>query len=580
MREEGDTLAASPPEKRFWRPLLGLLALESAVATLILIAGSPPRPPAAVTIHLPPAPLLAKRQFVPPPSEFAALAARMQPPLPLTPLQAFARLKPLVEPATAALSVDRIGATPFTPRRDPYRPEPRLPDALPVDRPVANPRPRETEAVWLLAARDRLDPAPPPAAAPPGDALPQTAWVDPDSAGAYDLGEPAPLLLAQRADPLPGDISADRAELLPGPEVPPLSETLRAVAELVTLREDLYGLPPGADPLIRTRAMMADALVPGGYKDQDLSGFRGVEMFDYAALQLQRRTAARPARATPRFGIEPYAGAFTVSAVSPPKPELLSRAAVGSTAKLLSLFDSYDYDTALEAEVPGVFVARLPHDLPHAVDSQERKGVFVRSVLPHLLHVNEHLLETRRRILKLAGRVEAGELTDEDRAFVTAVLTEFRLDRWSLPELLKRVDIVPPSLALAQAAEESGWGTSNLARDGNALFGMVMWVRDADGRQVRRQRPYADLAEGVASYIRNLNTHFAYASFRDQRARLRLSGKDVSGPALMASLGRYSERGQEYVKSVNNLLAYNNLHVLDSARLRLASADTDPAPGP
>lgn len=578
MREEAETLAVSPPEKRFWRPLLGLLALESAVATLILIAGHPPRPPAAVTIHLPPAPLLAKKQFVPPPSELAALAEQRHAPVPLTPLQAFARLKPLVEPATAALSVDRIGPTPFTPRRDPFRPEPRLPDALPVDRAIVNPRPRETEATWLLAARDRLDPAPPPVAAPPDETPGQTAWVDPDQTLAYDLSEPAPLLLAQRADPIPDAALRDQAELLPGPNVPPLSESLRAVAELVALREELHGLPPGADPLVRTRALLADALVPGGYKDQDLSGFRGVEMFDYATLQLQRRSASRPARATPRFGIEPYAGAFTVSAVSPPKPELLSRSAVGSTAKLLSLFDAHDYDTALESEVPGVFLARLPHDLPHAVDPQERKGVFVRSVLPHLLHVNEHLLETRRRILKLAGRVETGELTDEDRAFVTAVLTEFRLDRWSLPELLKRVDIVPPSLALAQAAEESGWGTSNLARDGNALFGMVMWVRDADGRQVRRQRPYADLAEGVASYIRNLNTHFAYAGFRDQRARLRLSGKEISGPALMASLGRYSERGQDYVRSVNSLLAYNNLHVLDSARLRLASAETEPAP--
>jgi Bax protein len=235
---------------------------------------------------------------------------------------------------------------------------------------------------------------------------------------------------------------------------------------------------------------------------------------------------------------------------------------------LLTLFDAHDYDTALEGEVPGVFLARLPDDLTHAVASQERKGIFVRSVLPHLLHVNAHILETRQRVLKLAGRVESGELTDDDRAFVAAVLTEFRLERWSLPELLKRVDIVPPSLALAQAAEESGWGTSNLARDGNALFGMVMWVRDADGRMVRRQRPYADLAEGVASYVRNLNTHFAYAGFRDQRARMRLTGQPVSGPALMASLGRYSERGQDYVRSVNNLLGYNNLHVLDSARLR------------
>lgn len=568
-----ETTTGLTPAQRFWRPLLGILALESAVATLILIAGNPPSGPRATVIHLPPAPLVAKRAFMPPPSELAALVAKHPLPAPLTPLQIFARLKPLVEPATAVVSVDRIGPTPFTPRRDPLHPPARLPDVLPIDRPTAAPRPRETEAGWLLAARDRLDPAPPGVGLRPETAATETGgWIDPDRVMAQDLAEAAPLLLAQRADPLPAVAGTALDDLLPAVAAPP-PETLQALTDLIALRDDLHGGPPAVDPIGRTQALLADALVSGGYRDQDLAGFRGVAMFDYAHGQRQQR-AARRDKPAPHFGLTPYSGAFTVSAVSPPKPELLTRTAVPSTEKLLSLFDAHDYDTAQEAEVPGVFLARLPHDLPHAVDAQERKGIFVRSVLPHLLHVNEHLLETRQRILKIAGRVETGDLTEDDRAFVTAVLTEFRLDRWSLPELLKRVDIVPPSLALAQAAEESGWGTSNLARDGNALFGMVMWVRDAEGRQVRRQRPYADLAEGVASYVRNLNTHFAYAGFRDQRARLRLSGRPISGPALMAALGRYSERGQDYVRSVNGLLAYNNLDKLDSARLR------GPAPDP
>ncbi len=553
--------------RRFFTALLGLLALESALATVIFIAANPPKTPQSVMIHLPPARSPTQHAYALPPSELVALAQKRKVPLPPTPLQAFARLKPLTEPVASVMTADRIAPAPFTPRRDPLHPPARLPDALPVDRVAAPPRPRETEIFWVLAAQDRLDPAPRAVAVPPESERSLSPWLEPGLERTHPLFDLVPLLLSHRADPLPDAATQDLAELTPVPEAQTFSEPLQALTELVAWREDLQGGPPGIDGLARARALIADMLVPGGYRDHDLAAFRGLEMFDYAQTQLQRQQA-RPNKTAPRFGIEPFAGAFTVSAVSPPKPELLSRQAVPSTAKLLTLFDAHDYDTALEGDIPGVFLARLPDDLTHAVASQARKGIFVRSVLPHLLHVNAHILETRQRVLKLAGRVESGDLTDDDRAFVTAVLTEFRLERWSLPELLKRVDIIPPSLALAQAAEESGWGTSNLARDGNALFGMVMWVRDADGRTVRRQRPYADLAEGVASYIRNLNTHFAYAGLRDQRARMRLTGKPVSGPDLMASLGRYSERGQDYVRSVNNLLAYNNLHMLDSARLR------------
>ena len=552
--------------RRLFTSLLGLLALESALATVLLIAANPPQTPRRVEIHLSPARALKTQDL--PPSELVALAQQRALPPVATPLQAFARLKPLGEPVAAVMMADRITPAPFVPRRDPLHPPARLPDVLPVERVALSPRPREVETSWLLAARDRLDPAPLPVATPPEAGEGLALWTEPGLGPSHPLTEP--LVLATRADPLPDAPSQAVADLTPAPEALALSEPLQALTDLVAWREELRGGPPGIDAMARTQALVTDALVAGGYRDHDLAAFRGLQMFDYAQSQLQRQHARR-GKAEPRFGIEPFSGAFAVSAVSPPKPELLTRQAVPSTAKLLTLFDAHDYDTALEGDVPGVFLARLPQDLTHAVASQERKGIFVRSVLPHLLHVNAHILETRQRVLKLAGRVEAGDLTEDDRAFVAAVLTEFRLERWSLPDLLKRVDIVPPSLALAQAAEESGWGTSNLAREGNALFGMVMWVRDADGRTVRRQRPYADLAEGVASYVRNLNTHAAYAGFRDLRARLRLTGKPVSGPDLMAALGRYSERGQDYVRSVNSLLAYNNLHMLDGARLRVAT---------
>ena len=151
--------------RRLFTSLLGLLALESALATVLLIAANPPQTPRRVEIHLSPARALKTQDL--PPSELVALARKRDMPPVATPLQAFARLKPLGEPVASVMMADRIAPAPFVPRRDPLHPPARLPDVLPVDRVALSPRPREVETSWLLAARDRLDPAPPPVATPP-----------------------------------------------------------------------------------------------------------------------------------------------------------------------------------------------------------------------------------------------------------------------------------------------------------------------------------------------------------------------------------------------------------------------------
>ena len=140
--------------------------------------------------------------------------------------------------------------------------------------------------------------------------------------------------------------------------------------------------------------------------------------------------------------------------------------------------------------------------------------------------------------------------------------------------LTKRVAPVPTALALAQAVEESAWGTSRFARDGNALFGQWVWNEEA-GIVPRGQRDGPDYAvrafesplQSVQDYARILNTHWAYADFRDKRAALLEAGQPLDSWELAKTLTRYSERREDYVKSLHAIKRVNNLRPLDAAKL-------------
>jgi uncharacterized FlgJ-related protein len=146
-------------------------------------------------------------------------------------------------------------------------------------------------------------------------------------------------------------------------------------------------------------------------------------------------------------------------------------------------------------------------------------------------------------------------------------------------ELMVRVDAVPPSLALGQAAYESGYGTSRFAREGNALFGQ--WTYGGKGMQPRQKRAskgdygvaaYDWPLESVRGYMQNLNTHRAYQKLRDGRAAARSQGRVPTGIELADTLTSYSEKGGEYVKTLKGIMRANELAVADNATLRAAPA--------
>ncbi len=238
----------------------------------------------------------------------------------------------------------------------------------------------------------------------------------------------------------------------------------------------------------------------------------------------------------------------------------------------------YNLDAVANGDirVPRLFLSRIPKDWRGLVPADKRKQAFVILVLPLVLQANEHVYADRQRLLDLVAQSKKGAAPSaRDQEWLQELADSYGTKADDLKELTKRVDIIPPSLALAQAAIESGWGTSRFTTEGNALFGQ--WTLDEDIAMVPDDRDqgathgirrFSTLAESVASYFRNLNGHGAYAKFRDQRAVLRAKGKALDGTVLAEHLAAYSERGADYVDAVQKVIAGNQLAPFDEARLR------------
>jgi Bax protein len=247
--------------------------------------------------------------------------------------------------------------------------------------------------------------------------------------------------------------------------------------------------------------------------------------------------------------------------------------------KLHKIFAAIGYrlqDVRRHGEVPRVFIRTLPVDLGQIRQADERKRTFIKLALPLILHANDLIRQDRERIASLHLRTQQDEfISIGDKAWLADKMTQYGVNSLDYEELLRRVDVIPPSLALAQSAEESGWGTSRFAREGNALFGQRMW-REGDGMvpekraegETFRVRVFERLIDGVKSYAANLNTHFAYDGFRKARAAMRQSGEQLNGANLAPALRQYSERGDDYIKTIHAIIRVNELTEYDAVRLR------------
>ena len=252
----------------------------------------------------------------------------------------------------------------------------------------------------------------------------------------------------------------------------------------------------------------------------------------------------------------------------------------------LELLDRLDlvWDVT-EDRVPALAPNRFPADMDE-LPVADRKEVFFRSLLPHVLAHNDRITGERARLLELSARAANGaELGEVDHAFLGGLADRYRLgEEFAHPEeqvqvLLRRVDVVPPSIALAQAAIESAWGTSRFTRLGNNLFGQ--WVFDRDRGIAPLERPddanyslarFQSLGAAVDAYLRNLNGFSAYREFRRLRQQMRVAGEALDPYLLVEGLINYSTRRDEYVREVRAVIRSNDLTRYDQARLDLGSA--------
>lgn len=242
-------------------------------------------------------------------------------------------------------------------------------------------------------------------------------------------------------------------------------------------------------------------------------------------------------------------------------------------------------------EVPSAAPLRFPSGLA-SMEPAEKKDLFFRSLLPHVLQVNQTIRERRAALESLAYFMDKGQQpTEVDRVFVglmvSRYMTKGELEDWKdapirvqIDELLRRVDEVPPSLVLAQAALESAWGSSRFAIEGNNLFGV--WVYNAAKGMIPKDRAegqthavakYDDISEAVETYFSKLNTLWAYEDFREIRAKMRQDEGKLDSGRLAEGLVQYSVRAEDYVQDVQNLIRDNRLMRYDGAQLMKKPAD-------
>lgn len=242
-----------------------------------------------------------------------------------------------------------------------------------------------------------------------------------------------------------------------------------------------------------------------------------------------------------------------------------------SVKRVSAIFDTQEFNLAAVrrgARVPRVFVAALPQDIDQLRTVNDKRNTFIRALLPMILAVNERIAGERRYMIELRRRIESGEtLPTIDEAWLKALAERYKVTsrgkRLDWVALLERVDVVPPSLALAQSIVETGWGTSAPARRSNALFGMI----GGDGTDTAKLAAFENLYSSVAAYVHNLNTFLAYNDFRRQRAALRVEGKPPEGHALAMTLQRYSELGLEYTRHIQAVIEKESLAPFDDAQL-------------
>ena len=239
----------------------------------------------------------------------------------------------------------------------------------------------------------------------------------------------------------------------------------------------------------------------------------------------------------------------------------------------LNLFDDLDYDLAgvrAGQKVKPIYLMKLPKDLKTLGDTKMKRELFIKIVLPLILDENQKIMDDRKKLFKILAK---NFNTVGEKVWLKRRFREYKIEDQDLSKLKIRMDIIPVSIALAQAANESGWGTSRFALEGNALFGQWTWSKkgispaNKDPDKTHKILQFQILKASVRAYKNNLNTHSAYKEFREVRAQLRQDDKQIVGLDLTKYLKNYAAIGEKYVSILENIIERNSLTDFDKANL-------------
>mgnify|MGYP001459160457 CR=1 FL=1 len=252
-----------------------------------------------------------------------------------------------------------------------------------------------------------------------------------------------------------------------------------------------------------------------------------------------------------------------------------------TTSEIDSLFKEVNYnlkdvrDTKL---VKPVDIGLLPNEIKNIGNTKKRKNMFIKIVLPLIVKENSKIRVDRKRLFTILNK---NSNTDIEKKWLEKKYKQYGVRQNDLTTLKIRMDEIPVSLAIAQAAKETGWGTSRFALKGNALFGQWTWSgeglkpKNAEEGKDHKVMKFHSLRLSVRAYLRNLNTHSSYKNLRRVRTELRNQNKELDSLILAKHLDKYAETGNQYIEVLQKIIEQNNLKDFDEARLLPSSKDLE-----
>ena len=242
-----------------------------------------------------------------------------------------------------------------------------------------------------------------------------------------------------------------------------------------------------------------------------------------------------------------------------------------STLNQLFIDENYNLkDIRKNKLVKPIAIDLLPSEIKSIENTRKKKELFIQIVLPLILEENKKIKLERKTLFSILNKNSNSEA---EKNWLKSKFKQYGVVNRDLPTLKIRMDEIPVSLAIAQAAKETGWGTSRFAQEGNALFGQWTYTGEgikpakSDKNENHKVMKFKILKASVRAYQRNLNTHKSYREFRKVRAIQRDVLGDLNSLELVNYLDKYAETGNEYIKILKKIIEQNKLTDFDDAKI-------------